>query len=404
MSPSRTNARNQGQQAAKELRETPPTATTAHSTGTANLIELDVALARYQVQLSAGLRAAVAAARAGGSPAPASESLLDEFYGQLEYHLGWRDTDLRLAQYHPGKMLRPTLLLLACELAAGRQAATPPAEAVERAVAAAVAVELVHNFSLVHDDIEDADEQRRHRPTLWKLWGIPLAINAGDGIFALARQGLWQLTERGVAAESVVRLAALLDRTCVLLCEGQFLDMRFEGQRTVTVAMYLEMIERKTAALMACAAQMGGILGAPDEPAVAARLGEFGQALGMAFQIRDDLLGIWAATDLGKSAAGDLRRKKMSLPVIDALEHATPADQRTMTDIYTAHGPASEEQIATLLAILQQTEARAHCLATLRAQCAAARAALDAASEGSTAHEAHAGLHALLDFVAAESI
>src|SRR5215471_4539008 len=137
--------------------------------------------------------------------------------------------------------------------------------------------------------------------------------------------------------------------------------------------MYLAMIGRKTAALMACAAQMGGRLGAPDDPALAERLREFGDALGMAFQIRDDLLGIWEAADLGKSVAGDVRRKKMTLPVLLTLDSATPDDRETLLQIYTNSGQASEEEIATVLAIFERVSAREKAHAILRAQCETAR-------------------------------
>ncbi|MFI5274565.1 MAG: polyprenyl synthetase family protein, partial [Ktedonobacterales bacterium] len=231
----------------------------------ADASEVERIVARYRAPLAAGMRRAVERAWAQLAPAPESAALVEEFEGQIEYHLGWRHPDLSRARSHPGKLLRPALLLLACELAAGTRgaAADERARLARRAVPAAVCIELVHNFSLIHDDIEDGDDERRHRPTLWKLWGVPQAINAGDALFSLARTGLWQLVDVGVSPRVVVALAALLDRTCLDLCAGQFLDMRFERRRDVTVAMYMEMIERKTAALMACATESGGRLGAP---------------------------------------------------------------------------------------------------------------------------------------------
>lgn len=363
-------------------------------------------LGRYRALADAGLREALAHARAAVPRTLETQEPLEEFYGQIEYHEGWRHPDLSPARHHPGKLLRPSLTLLACELAAGQAGAAAPERdtAVRRAVLAAVAVELVHNFSLVHDDIEDGDEERRHRPTLWKLWGVPQAINTGDGIFALARMQLWRLVAEGVAPEVVVRLAELLDRTCLELCEGQFLDMRSEGRGDVTAALYLAMIGRKTAALMSCAAAMGALLGAPDREELRAGLAEFGRGLGLAFQLRDDLLGIWAAEDLGKTTAGDLRRKKMSLPVIVALEHAAPADREALAAIYAEAGPATTAQIAAMLAILDRAGARARVRAVLREHCAAARAALDAAAgPAPAAGEAYAALGALLAFVAAEA-
>ncbi len=385
----------------------------AHAANAPGAADIDALLQCYRPLLTQRLRSAVEAAkhsqRATSASASASElaARLDGFYGQIEYHLGWRAPDLSPAGYHPGKLLRPTLLLLACELAAGRAGAdTAERERiVERASGAAVTVELIHNFSLIHDDIEDADEERRHRPTLWKLWGIPEAVNSGDGLFSLARLSLWQLAEDGVAPSVVVRLASLLDRTCLELCEGQFLDMRFEGQQDISVALYLEMIGRKTAALMAASAEMGGMLGAPDDEPLHHRLAEFGRSLGLAFQIRDDLLGIWSATELGKSAAGDLRRKKMSLPVIYAREHASPEDAARLDAIYEEPGPATAEQIDEMLAILDRAGARSHTRALLDEHCATSRAALEAsAGTSQPAIDAARALRTLVDFVAAEGI
>lgn len=365
-------------------------------------VDPEVVLVRYRPLLAEGMRQALEYALAGRDVAPPVAALLDEFDGQIEYHLGWRHPDLSPTQSHPGKLLRPTLVLLACELASGRHGATPGMreQLVQRVVPAAACVELVHNFSLIHDDIEDGDEERRHRPTLWKLWGIPQAINTGDGLFSLARLGLWQIVDAGISPQVVVRLAALLDRTCLELCEGQFLDMRYEGRRDITVEMYLEMIGRKTAALMACSTEMGAQLGAPDDSALAGRLARFGRALGLAFQLRDDLLGIWAAKELGKSHAGDLRRKKMTLPIIHAFETATGPDHALLDAIYSASGPATGEQIDAALAVLERTGARARVGSALAEQGVLARAALDeAAGDAPEAHQAHELLAALLDFV-----
>jgi len=332
--------------------------------------DIAAVLDRYRAPIEAGLRAALAAAATATTPAAATEALRSSLYGQIDYHLGWRDATFKPSQGHRGKLLRPTLTLLAAELAGGDTAVT-------RALPAAVSVELIHNFSLIHDDIEDGDEMRHHRPTLWRNWGQAQAINTGDALFALARTQLLRLVERGVDAALTLRLAEQLDTTCLELCEGQHLDMSFEGRRDVTVAMYLDMIARKTAALMRCGAELGGRIGAPADAALGARLGEFGRALGLGFQIRDDLLGIWKAQELGKSVAGDVRRKKMSLPIIHALEHAKPADRNALTHIYFRPGPAEDEQIAEILEILERCGARARALEALREQLAIARTALD---------------------------
>ncbi|MDE3230625.1 MAG: polyprenyl synthetase family protein, partial [Chloroflexota bacterium] len=295
--------------------------------------------------------------------------------------------------------------LLAAELAGG-------ADAVARALPAAVSVELIHNFSLIHDDIEDGDEERHHRQTLWRVWGQPQAINTGDALFALARWRLLDLARLGVDAALTLRLIALVDATCLELCEGQHLDMSFEARREVSVAMYLDMIARKTAALMRCSTTLGARVGAPEDEALGERLGAFGQALGLAFQLRDDLLGIWQARELGKSAAGDVRRKKMSLPVIHALEHASEADRDALTAIYFAPGPASDEQIAEALAILDRSGARARVHDVLREQLDQARAALAAAlalaqarpaNDAQSAAEAGAALGEFIAYISADA-
>jgi geranylgeranyl diphosphate synthase, type I len=364
------------------------------------------ALGRYRERLSMDLRASVLAARASTPATGAIEPLLDAFYGQVEYHFGWRAADGAPTRSQPGKMLRPALLLAACELAAVHAGADQDgaATAVTRAMPAAVSVELTHNFSLIHDDIEDGDEARHHRATMWKVWGEAHAINTGDGVFAMARLEILRLIELDVSPALVVELAGLLDRTCLALCEGQYLDMSFERSHAISAELYLAMIGRKTAALMACAAQMGGRLGAPADPAVAERLRDFGYALGMAFQLRDDLLGIWEAGDLGKSAAGDVRRKKMTLPLIIALDHASPADRNDLLAIYTAAGPATDRQIATALNILERASARDHARVILREHCEDARQALDSVAGGAaSAHGAYQALSSLLAFVAAEA-
>jgi geranylgeranyl diphosphate synthase type I len=364
------------------------------------------ALGRYRERLNAALEASIQAARATTPQTPVVAPLLDAFYGQVDYHFGWRDTDLHPTRAQPGKLLRPALLLAACELAAAHAGANQDEanEAVTRAIPAAIAVELVHNFSLIHDDIEDGDEARHHRATLWKVWGEAHAINTGDGVFAMARLELLRLIARGVAPALVVELAELLDRTCLALCEGQYLDMAFERSQEITAEMYLAMIGRKTAALMACAAQTGGRLGAPNDPVLAERLREFGDALGMAFQVRDDLLGIWEAADLGKSAAGDVRRKKMTLPVLLALDSAAPGDHETLARIYTSAGQASEQEIAAVLAIFERVSARENARAILRTHCESARQALEsAATDAASAQGAILALTSLVNFVSAEA-
>jgi geranylgeranyl diphosphate synthase type I len=229
----------------------------------------------------------------------------------ISYHLGWVDEDFSPSKTGSGKRLRPLLCLLSCEASGGDW---------PQALPAAAAIELIHNFSLIHDDIEDNSLQRRHRPTLWSLWGEAQAINAGDGLFAISRLALQRLAQRGVAPDKVVRAFRLVDETCLDLTEGQYLDLAFETEDSVTVEMYMEMIGKKTAALMGCATQLGAVLATDDESIIEA-YGSFGYQLGLLFQIVDDILGIWGEGETtGKGVGEDIVNGKRTLPIVHALE------------------------------------------------------------------------------------
>ena len=238
-----------------------------------------------------------------------------------------------------GKALRPALALLSA-----RAALAAP----ERGVPAAVAVELVHNFSLLHDDIMDEDRERRHRPTAWTVYGVGAAILAGDAMLALAQeilledkapQGLW-------AARC---LSAAVQR----LIAGQGSDLAFERRDDVTLAECQEMAGDKTAALMACACSIGAIyVGAP--PAVAMGLAGFGAHAGLAFQLTDDLLGIWGSPAVtGKPVRSDLRARKKSLPVVAALAGGTPAAGELGT-LLRQEGPLSEDDLARAAGLVEE--------------------------------------------------
>ena len=172
------------------------------------------------------------------------------------------------------------------------------------------------------------------------------------------------------------RLGAVLDQTCVKISEGQYLDMSFEKLQDISVANYLDMISRKTAALMGCAAEMGAMLGTRDAQTIE-RLRSFGYAMGVAFQVRDDLLGIWATTaELGKTPAGDVYRRKKSLPVLHALEHASAHDQHYLREVYQQERLITSEQVEEVLAIFARTQTKAYCCAFLAEQCRTAHEAL----------------------------
>lgn len=301
------------------------------------------------------------------------------FYGQMQYHLGWVDTTFAPTHNNPGKLLRPTLLLLAYEAAGAwgltGQSATNE-DYLRRALPAAAAVELTHNFTLIHDDIEDGDIERRHRTTLWKQWGIPQAINTGDGLFALSRLALWKVLDEGVEGSIAARLGAALDRACLILAEGQYLDISFERRLNISVAMYIDMISRKTAALMRCATEMGAMLGTRDQEVIES-LSRFGWAIGVAFQVRDDMLGVWASSEtLGKTQAGDIHRRKKSLPILHALEHASEPDKQFLQKVYQQEASLADEQVQAILAVFKRTHTREYCRGFLTQQCQSAYAAL----------------------------
>jgi geranylgeranyl diphosphate synthase type I len=239
-------------------------------------------------------------------------------------------------------------------------------------------VELGHNFSLIHDDIEDGDRERRHRPTLWALHGIPQAVNTGDAVFVLSRIALHRLTDLGFSDAKVLRLMRLYDETCLALCEGQYIDIwTGEHDITMTVDLYFDMIGRKTAALISASIEAGALLATDDEDVIT-RYKHFGWALGLAFQLNDDVLGIWGREQATGKEPSDLAKHKKTLPVIYAFEHAEPADRERLAAIY-AHAEPTPAEIAEAMAILERVGAQDYTRAQARRWRDEAIAQLDAA-------------------------
>jgi geranylgeranyl diphosphate synthase type I len=229
------------------------------------------------------------------------------FYEMLTYHMGW--TDEGAGSKAIGKRIRPLLVLfttIACEYKW------------LHALPAAAAVELIHNFSLVHDDIQDRSEKRRGRPSVWSKWGVPLAINVGDGLFVLSDLAVMDLTQH-FPSDVVLKTAGILHGACLNLTCGQFLDMSYEDREDITVDDYWPMVGNKTASLLSACTHIGALLGGVTDEKQEA-YSRFGYHLGLAFQIQDDILGIWGdETKTGKSTASDLVEAKMSLPVLFGL-------------------------------------------------------------------------------------
>lgn len=286
-------------------------------------------------------------------------------YEQLAYHLGLDEAD-----GPRGKRIRPLLGLIAHRSLGGDY---------DLALPGAAAVELGHNFSLVHDDIEDGDRERRHRPTLWAIWGVPLAINAGDALFALSRLALYRLLDAGVSESRLLGLMRRYDETCLALCEGQYLDISFERQTDVGVTAYMEMIDKKTAALLGAAVEAGAIL-ATDDEAIHTMYRDLGHYLGIAFQMADDVKGtFWPSAQTGKAEAGDVRRRKKTLPLVWAMEHAPPTDADRLRTLYApADAPLTDAQVDDVLEILVRCGARDHAQAEARRYRDRALAIIDA--------------------------
>ena len=268
----------------------------------------------------------------------------------LHYHLGWVDRrgNPALSTSSQGKALRPTLCMFACE-------ALNPDFA--RAMPAAAALELIHNFSLLHDDIQDQDLERRHQPTAWSLWGIPRALVAGDAMQSTGDLAMLRVAQEGASAEVSLRVSSILTSTYLEMIEGQCLDLEFEGRTDITTDEYLHMIACKTGALIRCGLEAGALLAEGNEATVSA-FARFGEGLGRAFQIRDDYLGIWGdEATLGKATGNDIRRRKKSYPVVFALERAGGAALDDMQRIYS-QTELDEDDVQRVLAILDEVGAR----------------------------------------------
>ena len=277
---------------------------------------------------------------------------LSELAVVFKYHLGWVDPtgNPAVTPTAQGKALRPTLCLFACEALAGD---------LRHAVSAAAALELIHNFSLIHDDIQDQDRERRHQPTVWSLWGMPKALVSGDAMQSLGDLALLSVAGRGVPAATAVQVSRILTESYLEMIEGQCLDLGFESSTSTTTAEYLHMIACKTGALIRSSLEIGAAL-ATDDATTTRAFASFGGYLGRAFQIRDDYLGIWGDQGTtGKSTDSDIRRRKKSFPVVFALERSSGGSREDLLRIYSQETLADAD-VARVLSILEEVGAPEH--------------------------------------------
>ncbi len=258
----------------------------------------------------------------------------------LRYHLGWEGNGA--GPDAQGKRIRPLVVLLTTAASGGDWRSALPA---------AAAVELIHNFSLIHDDIQDRSELRRGRETIWVKWGMAQAINAGDLMFTLAYLSLLDL-QHTEPPETVLNASRVLHETCVALTKGQFLDLYNENEPSMPMASYWPMVGGKTAALLAAATELGAIVARVDVERQAA-LRAFGYELGLAFQMLDDLLGIWGnAGETGKSTESDLVSGKKTLPVLYGLQQGGQFASRWMS------GPIQADEVPQAAGWLVEDGAR----------------------------------------------
>lgn len=259
----------------------------------------------------------------------------------LRYHLGLNGNGGEASDQ--GKRIRPLLVLLAGYAVSGNW---------QPAIPSAAAVELLHNFSLIHDDIEDKSEIRRGRETVWKKWGIPLAINAGDALYTLSYDELNKLCKT-VNENAAYRSTQVLIDTCLHLTGGQHLDISFEKQHILSIDSYWDMISGKTAALISACLLLGAIAGNASVGSEKS-LADFGRFLGLSFQVLDDWLGIWGETQkTGKSSASDLVLGKKTLPILYGVERGGRFAQRWIK------GPIENNEVHELTDILIDEGAQA---------------------------------------------
>ncbi len=274
--------------------------------------------------------------------ASSADHITPELHNMITYQLGW--TGENAGPKAEGKQIRPLLVLLGTEAAGGDWHAALPA---------AAAVELIHNFSLIHDDIEDNSSLRRGRPTVWKNWGEAQAINTGDAVFALANLSLMNL-EKTLSADIALQAGKLFHTACLRLTQGQHLDILFENRDLVSLEEYWQMVGGKTAALLAFSMEVGALCASvPDD--LQSNYRDFGHNLGLAFQAQDDILGIWGNQEqIGKSNTGDLITGKKTLPVLYGL-----AQKKEFYECWFA-GSINCEEALELSRILEAEGARAY--------------------------------------------
>ncbi len=268
-------------------------------------------------------------------------------YHMLRYFMGYSNDLKTPSEGKHGKRTRSALLLLTANMYGGATSALD----------LAAAIELFHNFTLVHDDIVDNDEMRRGQETVWKLWGVPHAINSGDAQLLLTSRAL--LNAAYTDSVHGTKAAQTLNNHFLEVCEGQYLDFELTdkqvGDTSVTEERYFEMIRKKTAVLVGAATEAGGVAAECPEEDVSV-LYEYGEALGMAYQVKDDLVSVWSNTEeTGKRAYGDVYERKKTYPVLYTLEHG---NREQLISLYTKKEELSDSEVGEVVQLFEEAGAK----------------------------------------------
>ena len=279
-------------------------------------------------------------------------------YQTHTYFLGFSDPHGNRVDYSKdnGKALRPTLALIGCDAVDGD---------IERSMPAAIAMELIHNFSLIHDDIQDGDRFRHNRLAVWVVFGKPAGLISGVGMLKVAERSIRKLESKGVLPEVVNRVQVELTSACLKMIEGQFFDISFESRRDVSVDEYLTMISLKTGALIETSLVVGALTGPlkPNERTCEG-LRSLGRVYGRLFQIQDDVLGVWGNSETGKPVGADIKGKKKSLPILHALGHEK-ADRMGVLGIFEKE-QISNADVEDMLAIMDDINTKQWCAKVMK--------------------------------------
>ena len=295
------------------------------------------AFGRYRAAIQSALREAIDRHQSG-------------VYSTHRYYMGWESQTGESVDASGGKLLRPTLALLSAASVGGT---------VDQALPIATALEYVHNFSLIHDDLEDRDRFRHHRPTVWVVWGDATAIISGNAMLKVADKTAKGLVERGIPSQLAIQLQHQVVIAYMTMMEGQFLDLWFEGKPDVSIAQYFDMVSRKTGALIEASMRLGAGTATANNDDVNA-MADIGRELGVVFQVRDDVLGIWGGANTGKPVGADIVRRKKSLPAIHALNSASGAAKQRLDEIYR-NETQNDAGVEDVLEIMDDVNTHLYC-------------------------------------------